>query len=60
MDWIKSSHSDTKYCVETCQRPDGLVAVRQSNDPDGAVLLYTEQEWRAFIAGAKGGEFDLP
>lgn len=59
MAWIKSSHSETKYCVEVCLRPDGVVAVRQSRDPKGAVLLYTTEEWNAFVLGAKGGEFDL-
>jgi len=36
----------------------GTVAVRDSKDPDGAVLIYSAAEWRDFIAGAKNGEFD--
>ncbi|MGH2943921.1 MAG: DUF397 domain-containing protein [Solirubrobacteraceae bacterium] len=58
--WRKSSHSgDAGECVETAVLPDLRVAVRDSKHPDGAVLRYTPAEWRAFIAGAKAGEFDL-
>jgi len=35
------------------------VAVRDSKDPDGPVLLCTCAGMAAFIAGVKGGEFDL-
>jgi Domain of unknown function (DUF397) len=36
----------------------GVVVVRHSKDPDGPKLLFTLDEWRAFISGAKIGEFD--
>jgi hypothetical protein len=32
--------------------------MRSSLDP-GTVLRYTEAEWRAFVLGARDGEFDL-
>ena len=35
-----------------------LILMRDSKDPDGPVLAFTEDEWRAFIAGVKDGEFD--
>jgi len=35
------------------------VLLRDSKDPDGPVLHFTPQEWAAFIAGAKDGQFDL-
>jgi hypothetical protein len=58
--WRKSSHSsDGGQCVETAVLPDHRVAVRHSKRPDEAILIYTPAEWRAFIAGAKAGEFDL-
>ena len=57
--WHKSSHSGGEdACVQTAVLPDLRVAVRDSKHPDGTVLLYTPAEWRAFIAGAKAGEFD--
>lgn len=38
---------------------DGAVAVRDSRQPDGPVLVFTPEEWDAFVGGAKDGEFDL-
>lgn len=38
--------------------PDGGVGVRHSKDPDGPVLQFTKEEWYAFLAGAKAGEFN--
>ena len=35
------------------------VAVRDSRTPEGPVLFFTPDEWSAFVAGAKDGEFDL-
>ncbi|MDI9882955.1 DUF397 domain-containing protein [Streptomyces sp. HNM0645] len=57
--WIKSSHSNaTGNCVELAALPDGRVAVRNSRDPQGPALVYTRDEVEAFVAGARGGEFD--
>ncbi len=36
------------------------VKVRHSQDPSGAVLSFTHAGWRAFLAGARNGELDLP
>ncbi|MGW7690552.1 DUF397 domain-containing protein [Streptomyces asiaticus] len=44
--------------VEIAYLPGGAVAMRSSADPD-TVLRYTEAEWRAFVLGARDGEFDL-
>ncbi|SES92605.1 protein of unknown function [Nonomuraea wenchangensis] len=35
-----------------------LIAVRDSKDPHGPKLLFTRNEWKAFIGGVKMGEFD--
>ncbi|MEV4920042.1 DUF397 domain-containing protein [Streptomyces tirandamycinicus] len=57
--WIKSSHSNaTGNCVELAALPGGQVAVRNSRDPHGPALVYTRDEVEAFVAGARGGEFD--
>jgi hypothetical protein len=45
--------------VEVAVLPDGGAAVRDSKNPDGAVLIFTKGEWDAFVGGAKDGEFDL-
>ncbi len=59
--WRKSRHStDETGCVETAFLADGRVAVRDSKDREGPAQIYTLREWRAFINGAKDGDFDLP
>ena len=57
--WRKSARSGGQggNCVEVADLPDG-VAVRDSKNPGGSPLLFTLAEWRAFIGGAKDGEFD--
>jgi hypothetical protein len=37
---------------------DNLIGMRNAEDPDGDVLIFTEAEWDAFVLGAKDGEFD--
>ncbi len=56
--WVKSSFSNRYNCVEF-RRVEGGVEVRNSKRPDEAVVSYTDSEWRAFIQGAKAGEFDI-
>lgn len=58
-DWRKSSHSHTNGCVEVAFI-EGQVAVRDSKDRSGPVLLFTAHEWEAFVGGARDGEFELP
>jgi Domain of unknown function (DUF397) len=59
--WRKSSYSGGNGggCVEIAGNLPGIVAVRDSKDPDGPALIFTPVEWRAFAAGIQGGEFDL-
>lgn len=35
------------------------VEVRDVSDKDAAPLRFTREEWAAFVAGVKAGEFDL-
>ncbi len=35
-----------------------MIAIRDSKNPDGAVLFYTPVEWNAFLDGARKHEFD--
>lgn len=69
VEWRKSSFSGTENnCVEVAvvdaivsvHRAGGerLYVLRDSKDPAGAKLYFTPSEFRAFIAGAKCGEFD--
>ncbi|GAB2649553.1 DUF397 domain-containing protein [Nocardia goodfellowii] len=46
--------------VEVALLADGYVALRNGNEPDGGVLIFTPSEWSAFTAGVQDGEFDRP
>ena len=56
--WRKSSRSGHDGCVEVALA-DGQVAVRDSKDRNGPVLVFTPREWDAFVSGVRDGEFDL-
>jgi Domain of unknown function (DUF397) len=58
--WRKSVASQpTGNCLEVAIG-DQTVQVRHSLNPSGAILSFTHAEWRAFLVGARNGEFDLP
>jgi hypothetical protein len=60
VEWRKSTYSDcTGTCVEVQQPVPGNVMVRDSKKPDGSILVFTNDEWRAFVLGVKAGEFDV-
>jgi hypothetical protein len=54
-DWRKSSNSGTNggNCVEVARNLPGVVAVRDSKDPGGPVLVFTPADWEAFTTGLK-------
>ncbi len=45
-------------CVEIARFDDDRVFARHSASP-GDLLVFTRDEWLAFVAGVKDGEFDL-
>jgi hypothetical protein len=59
--WHKSSYSGSNGggCVEVAALPDDSRAVRDSKDRTGPVLVFTPDEWRAFTAGVRGGDFNV-
>ena len=57
--WRKAQLSTNNgACVEVASVP-GKVAVRDSKDPGGPVLVYAPDEWSAFLVGVKKGEFTI-
>jgi hypothetical protein len=56
--WHRSSLCDAGSCVEVAQVDDDVV-VRDSKHPAGPILRFTADEWNAFLAGVRGGEFEL-
>ena len=54
-----SSFCNFGNCVEVGMASDGSVVVRDSKDADRRRSLeFTGDEWAAFVAGVKAGEFD--
>ena len=54
--WRKASRSSSNggACVEAASLR-GVVAVRDSKNPDGPKLVITPAEWRSFTASVKIG-----
>ena len=49
-EWRKSTRSGDNggNCVEVAHNLSGVVAIRDSKDPGGLVLLVSKDEWAAF------------
>ncbi len=58
--WRTSTRSQTSNCVEVAPLRTGpaAVALRDSKDRGGPVLLFNRAGWLGFISGAKNGQFD--
>jgi hypothetical protein len=57
--WRKSSRSSGQGgdCVELAGLA-GMVAIRDSKNPDGPKLAFGAGEWAAFVAAVKTGGYD--
>lgn len=52
LEWVKSSYSGNNgNCVEVAVLPGGGRALRDSKNPSGPVLTFTDAEFGVFIAG---------
>jgi hypothetical protein len=58
LSWIKAKASTYNgACVEVASTA-GKVAMRDSKDPNGPILVYAHAEFGVFLDGARNGEFD--
>jgi hypothetical protein len=58
--WRKSRRSNNGgACVEVATNLPGIVAVRDSKNPAEPALVFTPEEWRAFVGGVIDGEFGV-
>jgi hypothetical protein len=53
-----SSFCNFGGCVEVGRSAEGAVLVRGTQDR-ALQLAFTDEEWTAFVAGVKAGEFDF-
>lgn len=52
--WRKSSKSGTQgECVEVARNLPGIVAMRDSKDPDGPLLILVPVTWASFVAALR-------
>ncbi len=56
-EFVKASGSGDIGCVEVAFA-DGVIGVRDSKAPAGAMLAFTPHEWDVFVQAVKAGEFD--
>ena len=55
--WRIASQCESGGCVGVARHED-FVVIGNSSDPEAPVSRFTRQEWQAFIAGVKLGDFD--
>jgi hypothetical protein len=55
--WVKSSYSGGQggNCVEVARNLPGAVAVRDSKDPHGPILVLSRDQWASFTARLQAG-----
>jgi hypothetical protein len=58
LNWKKSTASESGGCVEVA-KTESFVHVRDSKNPKGPKLAFPATEWKAFLVGLHGDEFDL-
>ncbi|MGP3989146.1 DUF397 domain-containing protein [Streptomyces sp. 3N207] len=58
--WFKSSYSDNQggECVEGARLSAGVMAVRDSKQPDGPAFAFRSDAWSAFLTSVKSGALE--
>ncbi|GAA5176955.1 DUF397 domain-containing protein [Rugosimonospora acidiphila] len=55
--WFKSNNSGDGGCVEVAILPTA-VGIRDSKTENSPVIVVSRDEWSAFVAGVRAGEFE--
>jgi hypothetical protein len=53
--WRKSSSCESSACIEVAVGVD-RVYLRDSKDPNGAVLIFSHAEWAEFVRSVLGNQ----
>ncbi|MGI5349754.1 DUF397 domain-containing protein [Streptomyces sp. CA-250714] len=58
--WFRSSYSDNQggECVEGARLSGGVMAVRDSKQPEGPAFTFRADAWSAFLTSVKSGALD--
>ncbi len=57
LSWRVAQRCNAGDCVQVAV--DGsAVLIGDSKDPGGPVLTYSRAEWKTFVEGIRGGDFD--
>jgi hypothetical protein len=59
MHYKKSSFCNSGTCVEVAHLSTGDIALRDAKNPTVPPHVFTRDEWTAFVAGVRNGEFDF-
>lgn len=58
-EWFLPRRSENGHsCVQT-KFTDDAIYVRNNLRPDAGTAEFTHEEWMAFVAGVKDGDYDL-
>jgi hypothetical protein len=59
--WRKSTRSSSsgQNCVEIAANLPGIVAIRDSKNPDAAFLAVSRSAWAAFVADIQNGQLGV-
>ena len=55
--WYMTERCDSGACVQIGTLGESIL-IRSTIDPDGHWVTLSRDEWQAFVAGVKGGDFD--
>jgi hypothetical protein len=56
--WHTSSYSGNGgNCVQIARNLPGVVAVRDSKNPDAGTLVFSPAEWKVFLGGIRQNQF---
>ncbi|MBO3744640.1 DUF397 domain-containing protein [Streptosporangiaceae bacterium NEAU-GS5] len=53
--WRTASKCTGANCVEVADLTDGRVAMRDSKQTDGPILIFGRDEWQGFVDAARTG-----
>jgi Domain of unknown function (DUF397) len=57
-DWTRAKNCSANSCIEVRRYGDGVVGIRNPKNSHGFATLSSPDEWAAFVAGVKAGDFD--